>query len=208
MVLSWPKTIVMWIALGVVMATSSFAFADGRAAKQHFERARAAFALGDYAKAATEFESAYALKPAAGLLFDAAQAHRLAGNKTRARLLYENYYRLYGQRVNGAEDISTYLAKLDDVPDATPAMPSARPSRTDLKFPFDNDDDPPSRFRRVKAHYDLFKRSYGLVLEDQWTALAMEITTAKGDWLVKFNQRVDTLERDMTALEARSPRTD
>jgi tetratricopeptide (TPR) repeat protein len=196
------KGIVAFITLAAAIAHGSIAFADDKGARLHFQRAQAAYGLGEYAKAAIEFESAYALKPAAELLFDAAQAHRLAGNGPRARLLYENYRRIYGSRVNGGEDIGAYLAKLGGVPASAPG----RPYRSDLKEPFADDetDAATSRFRRVKAHYDQFKRAYGLVLENQWNDLAIAITLGDSGW-TKLNQLTDTLERDMTTIEQGSP---
>ncbi len=60
------------------------------AAHLHYEKAEAAYALGNYAKAADEFEQAFELKPDPAILYNAAQAHRIGGNKTRALLLYQN----------------------------------------------------------------------------------------------------------------------
>src|SRR5262245_9233952 len=67
------------------------------------EKATAAFALGQYAAAAEDFEKAYALTPEPALLYNAAQAHRLAGNKERALTLYRNYSRVYGKREKRAD---------------------------------------------------------------------------------------------------------
>jgi hypothetical protein len=65
-------------------------------AKAHWTKGLGAYALGDYPQAAAEYEKAFALHTDPALLYNAAQAHRLAGNKQRALLLYQNYLRLFG----------------------------------------------------------------------------------------------------------------
>ena len=52
--------------------------------------------LAHYAEAAESYEKAFALKPDAAVLYNAAQAHRLGGNKERALELYQSYLCLYG----------------------------------------------------------------------------------------------------------------
>jgi tetratricopeptide (TPR) repeat protein len=76
-------------------ALASPAWADKEAAKAHFKKGLAAYALARYDEAAREYEAAFDADPQAALLYDAAQAHRLAGNKERALLLYQNYLRLF-----------------------------------------------------------------------------------------------------------------
>jgi tetratricopeptide (TPR) repeat protein len=72
-------------------------------ARAYFDKATAAFALGHYPVAADNFEKAFELKPDPALLYNAAQAHRLAGNKERALTLYQNYLRLYSKAVRRSE---------------------------------------------------------------------------------------------------------
>jgi tetratricopeptide (TPR) repeat protein len=72
-------------------------------ARAYFDKATAAFALGHYPVAAENFEKAFELKADSALLYNAAQAHRLAGNKERALTLYQNYLRLYARAVRRAE---------------------------------------------------------------------------------------------------------
>jgi hypothetical protein len=66
-------------------------------ARAYHEKAKAAFALSHYAQAAEFFEKAFELKSDPALLYNAAQSHRLAGNKQRALTLYQNYLRVYGR---------------------------------------------------------------------------------------------------------------
>ena len=105
----------LWVALLAASLTSSVAAqaADqGKGdAKRLYEEATAAFGLGRYAEAAQRYEGAFALKPDPALLYDAAQAYRLAGNKVRALELYRNYLRLYPDRSN-ADDARNHVAAL------------------------------------------------------------------------------------------------
>lgn len=71
-------------------------------ARELYDRATAQYALGKYMEAAVIFESAFELKPDPAILYNAAQAHRLANNKARALELYMSYLRLYGDKVPGS----------------------------------------------------------------------------------------------------------
>ena len=70
---------------------------DAEEARAYHEKAKAAFALSHYAQAAEFFEKAFELKSDPALLYNAAQSHRLAGNKQRALTLYQNYLHVYGR---------------------------------------------------------------------------------------------------------------
>src|SRR5215831_10307221 len=70
---------------------------DASEARTYVDKATASYALGHYAAAAENFEKAFELKPDPALLYNAAQAHRLAGNKERALTLYQSYLRVYGR---------------------------------------------------------------------------------------------------------------
>ena len=61
------------------------------------QKGTAAYALNHYAAAAEYFEKAFEIRPDPALLYNAAQAHRLAGNKERALSLYESYLHVYGK---------------------------------------------------------------------------------------------------------------
>jgi tetratricopeptide (TPR) repeat protein len=77
--------------------------ADADEARAYSARATGSFALGHYAQAADNFEKAFELRPEPALLYNAAQAHRLAGNKERALTLYQNYLRVYAKAGKRAE---------------------------------------------------------------------------------------------------------
>lgn len=102
---------------------------DARAVNQ---RAVAAFALGQYGEAAELWEKCFALKPQPALLYNAAQAHRLAGHKERALLLYQNYLRLYGRQIPNRTEVEQHVEQLaraietdQKVANAPPVGPSA-----------------------------------------------------------------------------------
>ena len=93
----------------------------GESARDHFERGSTAYALGHFAEAADEYEKAFALKPELALLFDAAQALRLAGNRQRALVLYQNCLVLFGDQVPNANEIKQHLVDLKRAIDAEQA---------------------------------------------------------------------------------------
>jgi tetratricopeptide (TPR) repeat protein len=72
-------------------------------ARAIYDQATAAFGLGHYEEAAAKYEQAFSLRPDPALLYDAAQAYRLGGDRTRAMELYRNYVRLYPDGSNAAE---------------------------------------------------------------------------------------------------------
>jgi len=97
--LGWREALVGALLSSIAWASGGQAYAgDVEDARVYDEKATAAFALSHYAAAADYFEKAFELKPDPALLYNAAQAHRLAGNKERALSLYQNYLRVYGAR--------------------------------------------------------------------------------------------------------------
>jgi len=85
------------ISIPTVFADSSTSRADVQKAKIAYKRATAQFGIGNYAEAAAAYEEAFTYKPDPALLFNAAQAYRLADNRERAIKLYRNYLRLYSE---------------------------------------------------------------------------------------------------------------
>jgi tetratricopeptide (TPR) repeat protein len=118
-------------AAGLVMPAGAVA-APVDEARAVNDKATAAFALGRFAEAAEQFEKAFELKPDPALLYNAAQAHRLAGNKERALALYQSYLRVYGQGDKRAEvearvrELKEAIARPAPVTGA-PAQPVASP---------------------------------------------------------------------------------
>ena len=104
---------------------------DEAAAKLHYEKGTAAYALGDFVEAARQYEEAFRLKLNPALLFNAAQAQRRAGNRQRAIELYENLLRVFPTG-SGHEKARQHLDELRrSVGMALPAT-SAPPGPTPL----------------------------------------------------------------------------
>jgi tetratricopeptide (TPR) repeat protein len=104
------------------------------------DRAAGAYALGHFAEAADLYEQAFAAKPVPELLYNAAQAQRFAGNKTRALQLYENCLRVYADRLaEHRDDIELHITELRSAPQPLPSRSAApevaRPVTTPPKAP-------------------------------------------------------------------------
>lgn len=100
------------VAFACLTATADRAFADETAAaKQHVKRANTAFYLQRYEEAAKEYEKAFELKDAPGLLFNIGQAYRLSGQLVKAL----GAYRSYNARVPDAENRAEVVALIADV---------------------------------------------------------------------------------------------
>src|SRR5260370_22998195 len=93
-----------------------------------FDRGTTLYALGRYADAAPLFERAFELKPDPALLYNAAQAHRLAGHSQRALTLYQSYLQLYGDTDRQTE-IEARIRQLKDTiaAERRAALPSPSP---------------------------------------------------------------------------------
>lgn len=130
--------VLAWVALASGRDTparaaepESSATAASQEARALYQRATAEFGLGNYAEAAVAYERAFKLKPDPALLFNAAQACRLAGNRERALLLYRNYLRIYpdGTAVTEArKHVDTLEAEAraaSMAPTVRPAAPTA-----------------------------------------------------------------------------------
>ena len=94
---------------------------DEAAARAAYEKGTSAYALGDFAEAAKQYEAAFRLKLDPALLYNAAQAHRRANNRTRAIELYENLLRVFPNAPN--RDVARQ--HLDELKRGAPATPAA-----------------------------------------------------------------------------------
>jgi tetratricopeptide (TPR) repeat protein len=105
---------------------------DDRAlARAHYEKGTGAYALGRYVDAAAEFEQAFALKPDPAILYNAAQANRLAGKRDRALELYRSYLRVYGRRGEHSADVEWHIGELQRAAEMERAVwvpPAAAPA--------------------------------------------------------------------------------
>lgn len=120
---------------GIFPARAALAADSGNTeseAEQALEQATGAFALGQFSEAAAAYERAFRLHPDAALLYNAAQSHRMAGEKARALELYRSYVRVYRRGPNRAEaarhvEILEKQLQMDDG-QARPAPAAAAPA--------------------------------------------------------------------------------
>jgi tetratricopeptide (TPR) repeat protein len=99
-------------------------------ARVYVDKATAAYALNKYAVAAENFEKAFELKPDPALLYNAAQAYRLAGNKERALSLYESYLRVYPKEKRRPE-IEAHIKQLKQAIERDKEVANSPPVTTD-----------------------------------------------------------------------------
>lgn len=101
--------------------------ADGRAqeVRDLLDKATGEFALNHFAAAAESYEKAFALKPDPAVLYNAAQAHRLAGNKERALDLYQSYLRMYGTEKRA--EIEKHVSNLKEAIEKDRAVATSPP---------------------------------------------------------------------------------
>src|SRR5262249_36399535 len=117
------------VGLLIVVAAWPAWAGDIEKARAHFKSGLAAYTLGDYPKAAEEYEAAYAEEPDPALLYNAAQAQRLAGNKARALFLYRNYLRYFPNQSNRAE-VREHIANLQAAIDSEQRAKNTPPTDT------------------------------------------------------------------------------
>ena len=118
------------VLIAVLLGASSSARADRNEARRAYDAATAAFGLGHYAEAAESYEKAFSMHPDPALLYNCAQAYRLAGNRARALELYRNYLRLYPDRSNADEARSQVAALSKAIDDEKPVAIAPPPAQT------------------------------------------------------------------------------
>src|SRR6267154_2068719 len=113
----------------VAAAAAARADDSSNQARIHYQNANKSFAVGEFAAAADEYELAYKAKPDAALLFNAAQARRLASDNQKALTLYRNYVAFYPKAKNIA-DVREQITKLQEAIAAAEKAKSAPPMNT------------------------------------------------------------------------------
>jgi tetratricopeptide (TPR) repeat protein len=119
---------VMVLAIGGLTARAQAGVVED-AAHEHYRRGTAAYNLGKYQEAAKEYEQAYEATLDPALLFNVAQAYRLAGDRKRAITTYRSYLR---SAPNGAERglAELKLKELESQPNAeAPPVPPPAPEQ-------------------------------------------------------------------------------
>jgi tetratricopeptide (TPR) repeat protein len=113
MKIGWRQSSIFALVVALAWATAPPAWAQAAAsARDHYRRGLSAYGLGDYETAASEYEAAFKAKPESALLFNAAQAHRIAGHRERALELYESYLRLFENQVPNRAEVERRILEL------------------------------------------------------------------------------------------------
>lgn len=119
-----------------LLSVPSFALGqaeDAQAARARVKRATAAYNLGHYGEAASEFEEAYRLVQDPALLFNVAQSYRLGGEPEKALTAYKSYLRTAPdgpdrqQAWKSRQDLEQRLLDAENLPAAAPETAPARP---------------------------------------------------------------------------------
>lgn len=93
-------------------------------ARAHYQKGTALYDLGKYDEAVAEFEAAYEAKSDPALLYNLAQANRLAGHAEQALHFYRTYLK-YVPKVANREEIETRIAALEKQIKDKPTTPVA-----------------------------------------------------------------------------------
>ena len=104
-------SVLIALLLGVAMASPARAD-DASLAREHYQRGTKFYDIGKYDDAIREFEAAYEAKSDAAIIYNLAQAHRLAGHSQEALQLYRNYLRYVPHPPNRA-DIDEHIRVLE-----------------------------------------------------------------------------------------------
>jgi outer membrane biosynthesis protein TonB len=110
---------------------------DRAIARQHYEKAVTHFNLGEFADAAAEFREVYKVAPQPVLLYDAAQAYRLANDRAQALVLYQSFLHLAPTTPHKAE-VTARIQELQasattPTAPATPSTPATKETAPDGK---------------------------------------------------------------------------
>src|SRR5262245_61855900 len=117
------------LALSAFGARSALAADPNAEARRLYAEGKAEYAQGHYERAITLFEQSYALSESTALLFNMAQAHRLAGPShcADARKLYESYLAAQPDAENRRE-VEERIHELGECPAAPPSPAQPAPT--------------------------------------------------------------------------------
>ena len=111
---------------GQARAASAADDAATASLKKHYEQGAKYYNIGKYDEAIKEFEAAYEAKSDPLILYNLAQAHRLAGHNTEALRIYKNHLRAMPDSPYLA-DVQKHIAALEE---ATKNEPPPQPPAT------------------------------------------------------------------------------
>lgn len=110
------RALVVALALGACVSPAR-ADEPMQEAKEHYERGMAHYELGEFSAAVEEFKAAYARSQAPGLLFNLAQASRLAKDYEQSLHFYRTYLRVRPDAPN-RDDVEKRIAELEPIVEA------------------------------------------------------------------------------------------
>ena len=117
-----------WLACVVALALGGAARAETNdaveRAKQHFEAGRALFTLGEYARAAREFEDGNRLAPRPRFLLNLGHCYRHLGDRERALAAYREFVQQVPESDLDRAEAVRFLAELER---AAPPAPAPEP---------------------------------------------------------------------------------
>lgn len=126
---SLPRTSLVF-SLPLLVALVAPARADKAVdARTLFEAGNTHFAVGEFEAAGEKYQEAYKLKPDAALLYNAAQAFRLAGKVDRALVLYKNYVLFYPKARN-IDEVRKVIVSLEEARTSVEKAKTAPPVDT------------------------------------------------------------------------------
>ncbi|HEX4460302.1 MAG TPA: tetratricopeptide repeat protein [Polyangia bacterium] len=121
--------------VAILIVSSSPARADDiQTAREHYIKGSKAFDLGRYDQAVKEYEAAYDAKSDPALLYNIAQAHKLAGHSADAI----RFYRVYLVRVPDAPNAGEVRAKIAELQRALEQQQKAQQMPPDQVKPLDS----------------------------------------------------------------------
>ena len=82
-------------------------------AREHTKNANAAFNLGSYDEAATEYQAAYRAVPDPALLFNIGQSYRLGGKPDKALIAYKSYLRTVPANASNRAQVEARVRELE-----------------------------------------------------------------------------------------------
>lgn len=120
----------VWL-LALLVARTALSQVSVDAAREHYRKGTAAYNLGHYAEAAKEYEATYEITLDVAVLFNTAQAYRLAGENHKAILAYKGYLR--AAPVGSQRDIAQQ--KLDELTQLEKTSPPTAPTPVPVLVP-------------------------------------------------------------------------
>jgi tetratricopeptide (TPR) repeat protein len=130
MKLAFKIVAVLFLLQGTLVLPASAGPAED-SEREHTKNANAAFNLGSYDEAATEYEAAYRAVPDPALLFNIGQAYRLAGKSSKALIAYKSYLRTAPASASNRAHVEARVRELETEAASKEGGPAAGSSQTD-----------------------------------------------------------------------------